>query len=137
MCVCYWPPVRGVCPYYEVVEFQYQTATPPEPRICCLLLHIYSLPTPPSLTAVQCPSGGNSTLLPRHPLHRRPSCISTESSAHLSITVPLYQCSWPRPYSYISVLSQSDPPLISPLLPDSHFCPTLAFIKISSNVTFS
>ena len=34
LCVCCWTPVRGVCPNYEMVEFQPQTVTPPEPRLC-------------------------------------------------------------------------------------------------------
>ena len=29
-CCWYWPPVCEVCPYYEVVEFQYQTLTTPD-----------------------------------------------------------------------------------------------------------
>ena len=41
VCVCYWPPVRGVCPNYEVLDFQPWTVTPPKLRILCLLLHIY------------------------------------------------------------------------------------------------
>ena len=32
MCVCYWPPVCGVCSNYEVVEFQPRKVTPPKPH---------------------------------------------------------------------------------------------------------
>ena len=39
VCVCNWPPFRGVCPNYEVVEFQPQTVAPPESRPHCLALH--------------------------------------------------------------------------------------------------
>ena len=84
MCVCYWSLVCGVCPYYEVVEFLTRTVTPPKPRLHRLLLYSYSWPAPPSPPAVQCPSGGGSPLLSRHPLHRRPSCLRKGSSAHLS-----------------------------------------------------
>ena len=51
MCVymCYRPPVHEVCPNYEVVEFQPWKVTPPEPRIYCLLLRIYTCPALPSL----------------------------------------------------------------------------------------
>ena len=33
VCVCYWPPARGVCPNYQVVEFKTQTVTPKKPRL--------------------------------------------------------------------------------------------------------
>ena len=42
VCVCYWPPVLGVCPNYEVVEFQPRKATPTKPRLRRLLLRTYS-----------------------------------------------------------------------------------------------
>ena len=42
VCICYWTPVWGVCPNYEVVEFQHWTETPPKPRLRQLLLHSYS-----------------------------------------------------------------------------------------------
>ena len=42
VCVCYWPPVRGVCPNYEVVQFEPWTVNPPEYWLRRLLLRIYS-----------------------------------------------------------------------------------------------
>ena len=45
-CVCFRPPARGVCPKYEVVEFQPRTVTPPEPMLCCLLLRTFLLDPP-------------------------------------------------------------------------------------------
>ena len=65
ICVCYCPPFRGVCPNYEVAEFQPRKVTPPEPRLCRLLLRIYTSPAPPSFPAAGCPSGGGIPLLPR------------------------------------------------------------------------
>ena len=41
VCVCYWAPVRVVCPNHEVVELQPWTVTPPKPRLRRLLLHSY------------------------------------------------------------------------------------------------
>ena len=34
LCVCYCPPVRGVCTNYEVVDSQPQTVTPSKPSLC-------------------------------------------------------------------------------------------------------
>ena len=34
VCVYFWPPAHGVCPNYEVVEFQSWTGTPMERRLC-------------------------------------------------------------------------------------------------------
>ena len=42
VCLCYWLPVRGVCPNYEVVEFQPRKVTPTKPMLCPLLLIVYS-----------------------------------------------------------------------------------------------
>ena len=86
VCVCFWPPFCGVCPNHEVVEFQIWTVTPPEPRIYCLLLRIYTFPALSSLLAAWCPSGGGTPLLPQHPLHRRLLCLRTGSSAYLGVT---------------------------------------------------
>ena len=58
VCVCNCLPVRGVCPNYEVMEFQPQTLTPPKPSIRLLLLHSYYLLVLPSPPVVRCPSGG-------------------------------------------------------------------------------
>ena len=86
MCVCYWPPFLGVYPNYEVLGFQSQKVTPSEPMICRLLLRIYSWPALTSLHVVWFPPGGVGVLLlPRYPLHRRPLCLCTGSSAHTSI----------------------------------------------------
>ena len=113
-CVCYYPPVRGVCPNYEVVEFQPRTVTPLKPRLCCLLLRIYYWPAPPYPPVVWCPSGGGSPLLPQHPLHRRPSCLGTGSSTLLGVT---YFCpSIPILLSSPSSVDVSTLPL-SPSLP--------------------
>ena len=67
MCVCYRPPVLGVYPNYEVVEFQPTTVIPPEPRLCCFWLRIYSFTAPPSLPVLQCPQQGVIPLPPQHP----------------------------------------------------------------------
>ena len=66
MCV-YQPPVRDVCPNYEVVGFQPHTVTPPELRLFCLLLRIYYFPTAPYLPVVRCPSGGTPPSYPDTP----------------------------------------------------------------------
>ena len=87
VCMCYRPPVRGVCPNYEVVEFQPWKVTHPQPRICCLLLHIYTFPAPPSIPIVLCPYGGGGIpLLNRRFLHWCHSCLRTGSSTHMGIT---------------------------------------------------
>ena len=48
VCVCGRPPACGMCPNYEVAEFQPRTVTSPEPRLCRLLLHIYTCTAPPT-----------------------------------------------------------------------------------------
>ena len=50
--VCYRTLVHEVCPNYEVVEYQPCTVTPPESRLCRLLLRIYFCPTPPSIISI-------------------------------------------------------------------------------------
>ena len=86
VCVCFWTPVCWVWTHFGVVEFKTWTVTPLKPRICHLLLRIYTCPAPPSLIAAWCPSGGDSPLLPQQPLHRRPLCLHTGSSAYLGVT---------------------------------------------------
>ena len=115
MRVCYRPPVCGVCPNYEVVEFQNFTVTPPEYRLCPLVLRIYYCPTSPSLPAIQCTSRVGIPLLPRHPLHQRLPCFCTGSSVHLGVTclrpsIPMFPDS---PLSF----AVRDPPLQPPLAP--------------------
>ena len=113
--MCYWPPVHGVCPNYEMGEFQPQTVNPPKPRLRRLLLHSHSWTASTSHPDIQCPSGGGITLLLRHPLHLHPYCIRTGSSAHqgisclgLSITI--------LPCLYLTCCCTQTPPqpLISP-----------------------
>ena len=67
MCVRYWIPVRGVCPNYDVVDFQPPTVIPPEPRLCFFLLRIYSFIAPPSIPVVQCPYRGSPPYRPNTP----------------------------------------------------------------------
>ena len=71
VCVCYRPPVRGVCPNYEVIEFQPRTVTPLEPRLFHLFLRIILVPPRPPFPSSGVLPGGGSPLPPRHPLHRR------------------------------------------------------------------
>ena len=66
-CVCYRPPVYGLCPNYELVEFQPRAVTPPKPRLCCLLLHIYYWPSPPYPPIFRCPSGVGIPSCPDNP----------------------------------------------------------------------
>ena len=129
MCVCYRPPVRGVCTNDEVVEFQTWTVTLLEPRICCLLLRIYSCPAPPSLPTVRRPSRGFIPLLPQHPLHQIPSCIRTRSSAHLGVT---YICpSTPMLPASPPTFDVCDPPLwpsLAPSTPAGFLSPPYPFL---------
>ena len=53
------------------------------------------------------------------------------------VSVPVYQCSWPLPYHFLSVLSFSDNPLLLLRLLDYRRRRTLAANKILSTVTFS
>ena len=84
--MCYWPPVCGLFLNYKVVEFQPRTVTPPKNQALSLIvtnLFLTHLPSPPS---VRFTSDGGSPLLPQHPLHRRPTCFHTGSSAHPGVT---------------------------------------------------
>ena len=127
-CVLCRLPVYEVCPNYEVVEFQLWTVTPPEPRLCRLLLHIYTFPASPSIPTAWCPSGGVIPLLPQHSLYRRPSCLFTGSSAHLGVNClrPSISIFYASPLSF-AVSSSPFQPSLAPtthdvLLLPSHPC---------------
>ena len=79
-CCCCWycPPLREVCPNYEVVELQPRTLTTPylgSVSYCCV--HLLTRTTLPYC----CPM----SRLPRFLL---PSCLCTVSSAHPGFTRP-------------------------------------------------
>ena len=82
--------------------------------------------------------GGGRTLLPQYPstdVHRfsaqyhPPNLVSP-------VSVPVYRCSWPSPYPFLSVLSPSNPLFLLPRLPDSRRSCTLVTYKIFSTVPF-
>ena len=137
VCVCYCPPVHGVCLNHEVVEFQPRKVTPPEPRLSRLFLHSYYWSTPPSPPAVQCSSGGAYSYCPDTPstnVRFSPHGILCPPGRHLS---PSYHTNTPVPLHHpsIYVTSPSTPPSPSPRLSYSRRHLSLAAAKISSNVT--
>ena len=87
VCVCYWPPVREVCPNYEVAMFQPSKLTTPDLGFVAYFFTAYLLnPTQPLFLLFNVYPGGGSPLLSRFPGHRRPSCRRTGSPAHLGVT---------------------------------------------------
>ena len=105
--VCYWPPVRGVCPNYEVVEFKPRTVTPPKPRLRCLLLRICSLPVPTSPPAVQCYSGVAPTFSPDTPSTdaRLVSAQDYPPTRASPVSIPAYRYSCSHPHPLLCIFS--------------------------------
>ena len=140
ICVCYCPPFRGVCPNYEVAEFQPRKVTPPEPRLCRLLLRIYTSPAPPSFPAAGCPSGGGIPLLPRTSPPPKssvsPYSIICPNERHLSLSK---NTDVPRltPIHFYTCPPPSDTPSFLIRLPDSCCRCILAASNIASTSTFS
>ena len=139
--MCYRAQVRGVCPNYEVVELQPRTVNPQEPRLCRLLLRIYTCPVPPHPTFLP-PDVLPGGVAPSY--HDTPytdvCCVSTQDHPptwESTVSVPEYKCSLTRPYHLLSVLPTYDPTLLPPHLPDSCRRCTLAAAKIASTVNFS
>ena len=80
---------------------------------------------------------GGSPLLPRNPHHRRVSAQDHPPTWESPVSFPSYQCLQPLPYSFMSVIPPSYPPLLPSHLPDSCRRRTLAASKIASTVTLS
>ena len=123
--VCFRPPARGLCPNYEVVEFQPRTGIPPEPRLYCEFLRtcLLDLPLPLFLPPDLLPGGQPPPALTNPP----PTFIRTGSSAHMGFTC--LRPSIPMLPDTTLLLADrahpSDPTLILSLLPDSCFRRTL------------
>ena len=67
MLLCNWPPVREVCPNYELVVFQPQTMTPPHLGSVVIITKFASRPPiPPGSTVFLDHSFPFSVLLPLH-----------------------------------------------------------------------
>ena len=60
-----WPPVREVCPNYEVVMFQTQKGTPPDlGSVTNCYIDMLLIPATPFPPATQCPTGGATLSCP-------------------------------------------------------------------------
>ena len=143
VCVCYWPPVRDVCPNHEVVMFQPRAVTTPKPRLCHLLLYSLLLnPHQPLLLPSDVLLGGNPT--PAPPPHLPTFTLSLHGiirppGRHLFKFQHTNKTS-PPSHPSLSDSDSSSPPShpFSPLhLPDSCRCRSLNAAKISSNVALS
>ena len=116
VCVCCWPPVRGVFLNYEVLEFQLRIVTPPEPRICQLLLRIYTCPTRPPLPTPDVLLGGAPPPCPNTPSTNLSRVYAQDHTPTWASTVSIseYQCYLPHPYPSLSM-----PPPLQPSLAPS------------------
>ena len=103
-CLCFRPPARGVCPKYEVVEFQPRTVTPPDPMLCGFLLRTFLLDPPRSLLSLpDVLQGGSSpsctdnpsAYLYLHRIIRLPGChlYSPQHTNASCLTPPIHPAS--------------------------------------------
>ena len=122
VCMCCWPPARGVCTNYEVVEFQPRTVTPLEPRLCRKLLRNFYL-TCPALSSHLLMSfrGGQPPPAPTLPIS---TCLRTGSSTHLGInylcpSIPMQ----PALPLFFSVRASPLQPSLSPSTPVGFLSP--------------
>ena len=74
-CCWYWPPVYGVCPNCEVVEFQPRTLTTPDlGSVTYCYVHLLEPPHPPLLPSDVPSPQPSSSVLPPHRIIRPPGC---------------------------------------------------------------
>ena len=111
------------------------------PKLCSLMLHSLLIePTPLSLPAVQCTSGGGGAAH-SYPTSIRPSCCCTGSSAHPGLTFLLPSIPKkphpPPPRPSLPEFDSSSPPSPPSRLPNSRRCCSLAAAKIYFNMAFS
>ena len=83
-CCWYWPPVREVCPNYEVAEFQPWTSTTLDlGSVANCYIHLLKPPRPPLLTyKVLYPQQSSSILTPHRIIrpHGRPLSLSHQTN---------------------------------------------------------
>ena len=93
--MCYRTPVLGVYPNYEVVEFQPTTVIPPEPRLCCFWLRIYSFTAPslPYSFPMSLP-GGHPPTAPTPPTSS--GCFCSHHAALLCVMICHYSMCIPH-----------------------------------------
>ena len=83
----YWPPVREVCPNYEVVMFQPRTGTPPDlGSVANCYVAIILIPAPPFFALQPMSAWGGYLLMLLPSLPFQPSCLHTGSFTDLGIT---------------------------------------------------